>query len=745
MKLILKVLGFIVFCLLLAIVLLLIIPDSQYKNLAEKTIQKATNRQVKIGELITERNLTPSIKLKQFTLANPDWAEKTDMLSAGEFNASIDLIELIKGKFNIDLASQALTVDLIRDKEGKANWAFAHEDASAAKQQSENPSIKTLARFVLKHLNMKDFKLTFDDQQAASQYELVIDEMDVLETEDGIAQKFDAKGSLNSLPLSLTGSTGTFLELSNHSKLPLDLKASLDDNILSVKGSIDAEADELSLNTALDLSMPTLGVISKFTDQALPADWKDIKGTGNLLSKAGQFSFQDIDLTMKGGLEVTVKGAIADLNKFQGADLDLNATLKSIKSLSSFTSEPLPDLGPLKFNGKVASDQDKITLKTSKLSYNGEYGAAQVSGDVGNLIEVDHVNLKAEVDLPNLNIAKLFTDTEMPEVGNIRVTGNVVSNGAMDLSANDIKLAYDHQGLKLDTDGSINSIIKNGGELDLGVTGSLASLSSLNALAKTELPELGPIDVSTKITGKFAQIRINQVVAELKDAVLTGNIKGDIGSISELDQIKVDANLNSPSVGELLTKLNVESTAKTPAELTASLNRQGEGIKLDKFDLQMNTNQVSGQIELQGILAESQRPKLVGNIDITKLNLNDVLGPPSESSEQPATEKSGAIIPDTPLPFDLIRENDLDLALNVKDFDSDFISLKDTNIKLVTDQGKLKLGPFNSNLNGGDTSFEANIDASSTPANLSLQTTVNGFSFKQAGTFKDSTLLEGRR
>ncbi len=741
MKFILKTLGFTFLLLFLVLVVLLLIPDQYYKQLAEKAIQKVTNRQAAITELITERGLNPSINLKGFTLANPDWAQKPEMLSADEFKASIDLVELIKGRLNIDLASDALNVDLIRDKEGKTNWAFASEDASPVKQQSKNPSIQTLARFVLKHLNMKNFKLVFDDQQANRKHELIIEEMDAVESENGITQKFDAKGSLDKLALSLTGSTGTFTELKNSRKLPLDLKASLDDLVLSIKGSVDAESDEFNLNSDLDLSMPTFAVIHKFVNQEFPQDWKNITASGRLYSKAGQFMLQDADIKMDGGLKVDVTGSISDLNQLRGVDLDLNASLVSINSLSVFAPDPLPDLGPFKFNGTVASDQNKLTLKSSNLSYSGEYGKAEIKGDIGNLLDVDQVNLKADIELPNLNIAKLFTDTELPALGQIRLTSDLVSNAAKDLSADNIELHYDHQGLKLNADGSINSIIKNGGELDLGVKAAVNSLTALNELAKSKLPELGPIDLSTRITGKFSEIRVNQINAELNDKVLTGNLTGDIGSISNFDQIKVNADLNSPSIGNLLSRFGMQSTATTPAHLTANILQQGEGINLETFKLQLDDNKIHGNVDIQGILAESKRPKLSGNIEVTKFNLNDLLGAPTETSSEP-TDKPAAKIPDSPLPFHLIRENDLDLELDIKQFDSSFISLKDTNVRIITEQDKLKLGPFNSNLNGGDTSFEATIDASSSPADLSIKTTINGFSFKQAGTFEDSTLLE---
>ena len=743
MKFILKSAGYLLLIVCLIILVLLLIPDKQYKSLAEKAIHKFTDRSIVISELKTQRNLNPTIEIKGFSLSNPAWAKKSEMITADQFSASMSLIELTKGKLNLDLSSSTVNLDLIRDSEGNINWQFGTNDSVAEVQKSnENPSLKNLAHFVLKHLNMSNFKLVFDDDQAKAHHELLIDNMEVIESKDGIAQKISATGSLNNLTLSLTGSTGTLSELGNSNKMPIDLQAKLDDLSVALKGNLDAESEQLNLVSDVNLSLPKLDLITNITGQKLPKDWKNISGTTKLLSKAGLYSLENIDIKMDGSLNVNINGSVNDLSQLKGVELNLKAALNSVKELSIFSPDPLPDLGPLEFTGKINSDKDKLSLSTGDLSYSGNYGTATITGDIGDIINVDKVNLKADINLPNLDIVKLFSDAQIPALGNVKLTSDVVSPTALDLSAKNVKLSYDHEGIKVNSSGSINSIIKNGGELSLDVNGSLDSLASLNTFTGAELPSIGPIDLSTKVSGSFAEIRANEIIAEIKDQFLSGSISGDIGAITKLDSIKLNTNLSSPSIGGLFKKLGVDSTATIPAKLAAKFNKTETGIKVDSFSLDMDDNKINGELAVANILGESKRPKLTGEIKVIKFNLDNVLGTKPDQEVTDSAKKSGQALPDSPLPLNYLRDNDLDLTIDITEFETSFITLSNAKIKAIAEHGKFTLGPINTKLNGGDTALEVKIDASTTPANTSINTKIEGFSFKQAGTFKDSSLLD---
>ena len=447
MKLILKSLGFLLLLLCLIIVIIAFIPDRQYKNLAEKSFNKFTDRTLTIGNLTTTRNLKPTLEISDVMISNPSWAEKPAMINAGKFLASLDLIEMVKGNLNIDMSSDALNIDIHRNADGLANWQFTSDETSQPKQQ-ENPSVESLTRLVLKHLNMTGFKVTFKDDLTDSHHELQIKDMEVIESEDGIAQDISLQGTFDNLPLSLTGKTGTLREFGLNKQLPLDLKAQLDNLTVLVKGDIDANSQTFDINTDVQITSPNLDIVSKFTDLKLPLNWQAISGSAKLKSQANVFSLDDIKITMDGGLKLDINGAVADLSKFQGIDASVNATLKSVNELSSFTTATLPDIGPFDLAGKLHSDNDLLSFSDAELSYEGEYGKASITGQIGDLINVDQAKLNADIGLANLNIVKLFTDTDLPETGEIKLTGQLTSNAPADISANDLSLDYDYQGFK---------------------------------------------------------------------------------------------------------------------------------------------------------------------------------------------------------------------------------------------------------------------------------------------------------
>ena len=743
MKLLLKSLGFLLLFILLVLFIIVLIPDNTYKNLAEKAFLKFTDRTLNIGELNSTRNLNPSIEIKNITVDNPSWADQAHMLSADKLLASVDLIELIKGNVDIDLSSDALNIDLKRNADTENNWQFKTEDSSP-QTKTENPSVESLARFVLKHLNMNDFKVSFADELAKTHHQLLIKNMNVIESDDGIAQIIKLDGSLDNLALSLTGSTGTFREFGQSKILPLDLQLSLDDVMLSLKGNIDAKSQSFDIASDIQLTAPDLGIISQFSDHKLPTDWRDIKGSAKLISKSNTASLNDIKVSMDGGLKLDVTGTIADLTKLQGIEAAISASLASVNGLSVFTADPLPDLGPIDLSGKLASSGDTYSLTNARLSYAGEYGTADISGDVGDLVNVDMANLKADLSLPNLNIVTLFSDAKMPALGEIKLNSNLVSNGPLDLSANNVNLDYDHNGLKITSTGSINSIIKSAGELNLDINANITSLDALNEITKTELPPIGPVDLKTNVNGTFTQVRINQIVAEINDNALNGNINGDIGAITNFDEIDIKADLTSPSLADLLTKLGIESPIKTSAKFIAAVQKNNDDINLTGINLDLDGNSLNGEVVLKNILDQAKRQKLAGTLKVAQFNLDEVIDTNTADKPEDSTKKSGLVIPDTPLPFHYIRDYDLDLSLDIDKFNSSFLDLSNTVIKFVADQGKFTLGPINTKLNDGETSIEAIINAASTPATLSIKSEINGFSIKQAGTFEGSELLKNQ-
>ena len=296
--------------------------------------------------------------------------------------------------------------------------------------------------------------------------------------------------------------------------------------------------------------------------------------------------------------------------------------------------------------------------------------------------------------------------------------------------------------LKINSTGSIDSIIKNGGDLNLNVNASVDTLAALNELARTELPALGPIDLSAKLSGTFTALKVGGIVAEIKDKVLTGSINGELGSIENFDAMNFVADLSASSVRDLLAKLDVQSPVKTSANFSAAVKKNNNDLTISGIQLDMDGNTINGELSLQNILAESARRKLSGSLNIARFDLAEVIEQSPADETDTSSEKTGFALPDSPLPFSYIRDNDIDLNLDITSFDSPFVSLSDASIKLVSEQGNLKLGPIETKVNGGDAYMEVTIDAANTPAAVSINSEINGFSIKQAGTFEGSELLE---
>lgn len=520
-------------------------------------------------------------------------------------------------------------------------------------------------------------------------------------------------------------------------------RATLESTFLNarISGQVEDLFNTRDTNIDINANAPNLDFITQLFGRKMPPQWGPVEASAILTGINGKYGLADIVAELRGASTLNATGSIESLIKFDGMDLDVEASLATLNEISAFTRSPLPDLGPITAQAKINWREGKLSLNEGQANYKGQYGNADVTGSIGDLIRFDIVRLKADANVPDLAVFELFSGVKMPDFKGLRATADLVSPTARDLSAKNLTASYDSGGVRVSASGSIDSMIKKRAELNLDLEGSLDSLGSINPVFKTSLPDIGPIAATAKLSGAKKDIQLNTLEVLLSDSVLSGTLKGDLGKLADFKGINLDVDLSTPAINQLLNRMNIQSNVKKPAKLISRINYEAGTFNFQKSELDLAGGKIIGQLSLVNYLARDVRPKITGKINVLNFNLRDFSEDDKSKPEQQNKEK---LLSKKTLPYEFIEKTDLDMEINIGRLTGNIFDVANTTFVIRSTDGLFQLGPFNGKLSGGDVDLELYIDAKNRPSRTKLLIDVQGFDMARAGVFRDSDRIESK-
>ena len=236
-----------------AAVLIATLDQSKAKKYITASVSKATGRQLSInGDLKLDLGWISKVSANQIQFANADWSKQPQMAEIQDFEAEIDLWQLLT-KFRLVIPTVTLSqpkISLEKNSAGSANWEFRAAPTGPQKR-TEFP--------VIEKLIIKGGIVSFDNQETKTQLELKVSEA---EGAGFLEQpvKLRAEGTYQKLPLTLTLDGGSYENLrSSKTPYPLrinlgagKLKATIDGNLiepLEMKGedvTLDIQGDDMA-------------------------------------------------------------------------------------------------------------------------------------------------------------------------------------------------------------------------------------------------------------------------------------------------------------------------------------------------------------------------------------------------------------------------------------------------------------------------------------------------------------------
>jgi uncharacterized protein involved in outer membrane biogenesis len=131
-------------------------PNS-YRALIADTVSRALERDVSIaGDIELVPALVPTLAVNQITIANPPWASRPTLASAGRLEVQVALRPLLDGQIElVEVVLEQVDVLLERDAEGRGNWEFAFLAEPNAAEQSDGGMQTQVNRIELRDITAR--------------------------------------------------------------------------------------------------------------------------------------------------------------------------------------------------------------------------------------------------------------------------------------------------------------------------------------------------------------------------------------------------------------------------------------------------------------------------------------------------------------------------------------------------------------------------------------------------------------
>jgi uncharacterized protein involved in outer membrane biogenesis len=296
---------------------------------------------------------SPSVTINGLKIGNPPWAGTEPMVDVASITVAVKLLPLLKGEVVLPtLEIHKPTVNLVRQKSGRANWDLGGKETPAEKGKPTR--LPVIQHFVLEdgHIAVKDAqrKLTFDGTIASRE-----NGGDVGKRPFGLT----GEGTLNGEPFKLALSGAPLINLDPDKAYPFKAEVRAGDTRVTAEGRIPKPFDMGRFTAALTVAGDDLADLYYLSGLALP-NTPPYRLSGTLHRDGAKFAFHGFDgkigdSDLSGDIDIATGGGRPKLTA------DLRSKLLDFNDLGSLLGAP-----PSTAAGQAASPKQKAQAARMK-------------------------------------------------------------------------------------------------------------------------------------------------------------------------------------------------------------------------------------------------------------------------------------------------------------------------------------------------------------------------------------------
>ncbi len=464
-----------------------------------------------------------------------------------------------------------------------------------------------------------------------------------------------------------------------------------------------------------------------------------VRATWRITDAGDDFRASDIKATVKvGDAEATVIGAVAGVLVGKGVDLTIGIKANSLADFSRLAGTELPALGPVAGSVRIADSKRDYQVKDINGTLTVGNNAATANGSIANLREGTGLELNVTVNAHTPSDLSSLAGTDLSALDPVQATARIIeADGAYRVE--DIKGTLKAGNAEATLSGSIANLLQAKG-VDVDIALQAKSLADLSEFAGTDLPDIGPLELTAKIADAEGAYIIKDITGRL--TADKAEITFTDGSISEPlagKGLKLPVRLQADSLADLSKLADADLPAVGPVEVAATVSDAPNGAwHLAALNAKVGKSDLSGKAT---VALNGPRPRVEADLTSRLIDLREFaadvdLAPTTVLKEGEAAEEAGTdyarIFPNDPISFEGLRAMDADITFEVHHFVTPkYLILDDVQANLSLKEGHLIVKPVSGRAGGG--SFLANImiDAHSDPPLIEFDVAIKDASLEQ--------------
>jgi uncharacterized protein involved in outer membrane biogenesis len=244
-------------------------------------------------------------------------------------------------------------------------------------------------------------------------------------------------------------------------------------------------------------------------------------------------------------------------------------------------------------------------------------------------------------------------------------------------------------------------------------------------------------------------LKINETTIELQEIDLrigetTAWLNGRLPTSTEIMNAEFDVRIAGPNLQRIGRVFDVQNLPAEAYRFEGALKRSGDSYAIDNLVAEIGDNDLSGSFGLE----IAPRIRLTGRLESTHLDLaglrgqNDDVAEPDEGAPKP-----DHLIPDTPLPLQVLDAADVDMSLRLRHLATERHDIGDVEFKIVIEDGKLHVETGEVVLSNGGTLTAALDLARTAPDHANFQASIlaTQFNFRAAVDADGTPITRPRR
>jgi len=431
------------------------------------------------------------------------------------------------------------------------------------------------------------------------------------------------------------------------------------------------------------------------------------------------------------GSTVIIEGAARDPINGKGLDITVTGNGRSIPEiLKLFHITYVPDLGPFDVSAKLTDPDGRLGLTDLDLKVGNEALArARFTGSIRDLLKGKGLAITVTGNGRSIpEILKRYNITYIPDLGPFDVSAKLTDpDGRLGLTDLDLKVGNEALARARFT-GSIRDLLKGKG-LAITVTGNGRSIPEiLKRYNITYIPDLGPFDVSAKLTDPDGRLGLTDLDLKVGNEALAR--ARFTGAVQDITAIK-GMNLNFDIQGKDLA--NLKKITGKPMPFNGPFSVSGNAValsaksyKISDLKALIQEDDLNGSLKIN---LAAKKPRITADLSSQKFDLRPLLSKKGNKTGEPEkdaaelTARKGKVFPDTPLPLKVLTQVDAEIELKAKQLLLPLLFLSDTTAHMVLEDGHLTVTPLKSVMGGGtlDGHFDLHVQGNAADVATALK------------------------